>query len=107
MSGVLDSAEVPSHQPLEQLKDAMDSNPIPNLTSEQRRILALLEQGLTRKDIAATLRVSPARLQNQLKRVFSALHVHSGVQAVMKHLNGGDTTQSTKDLRHPPHRPPQ
>jgi anti-anti-sigma factor len=54
------------------------------LTKRQREILGLLDEGLTSKQIARRLWISPATVRNHVHAVLAALHVHSRLQAVRR-----------------------
>lgn len=54
------------------------------LTNRQREILGLLDEGLTSKEIARRLWISPATVRNHVSAVLAALHVHTRLQAVRR-----------------------
>ncbi|NGM13089.1 helix-turn-helix transcriptional regulator [Verrucosispora sp. CWR15] len=47
------------------------------LTAREREIAGLATTGLTNKEIAARLHLSPRTIESHLNRVFAKLHVHS------------------------------
>ena len=53
------------------------------LPSQQRRVLALLAEGKTNRQIAATLSLSEKTVTNYVRIVFQKLHVHSRSQAAV------------------------
>jgi len=54
----------------------------PHLTPRQTEVLHLLEQGRSTKQIAADLHLSPETVRNHIRRIFSALGVHTRLEAV-------------------------
>jgi anti-anti-sigma factor len=54
------------------------------LTKRQLEILGLLDQGLSTKEIARTLWISPATVRNHVNAILAALRVHSRLQAVRR-----------------------
>src|SRR5262245_12656690 len=56
--------------------------PLPHLTPRQVEVLRLLEQGRSTKQIAAELHLSTATVRNHIRRLFTALGVHSRLEAV-------------------------
>jgi DNA-binding NarL/FixJ family response regulator len=52
------------------------------LTPREREILQLLAQGLSQKEIARTLYVSPKTVNSHAERLYEKLRVHSKTQAV-------------------------
>ncbi|HEX3720616.1 MAG TPA: response regulator transcription factor [Verrucomicrobiae bacterium] len=56
------------------------------LSAREREILDLLAEGLSNKEIAAKLNVSPYTIKNHLAKVFEKLHVRSRTEAVMAYL---------------------
>jgi DNA-binding NarL/FixJ family response regulator len=53
------------------------------LPSQQRRVLALLAEGKTNRQIAAALSLSEKTVTNYIRIVFQKLHVHSRSQAAV------------------------
>lgn len=59
-------------------------NYIEPLTRRERDVLALVAQGLTNRQIAETLIISKATVQNHLSHAFDKLGATSRTQAVLK-----------------------
>jgi DNA-binding NarL/FixJ family response regulator len=57
-----------------------------SLTDRERQILELMVEGLTRKDIAERLFISPSTVLTHSKNIYAKLHVHSRGGAVAKAL---------------------
>jgi DNA-binding NarL/FixJ family response regulator len=55
---------------------------VERLTLQERRVLALLAQGVRNEDIAARLNISPHTLRTHVQRVLAKLSVHSRLEAV-------------------------
>lgn len=60
-----------------------------NLTPRQVEVLALLADGLTQREIAQRLKISPKTVGTHIEHVFRKLGVHSRAQAVALVLRGG------------------
>jgi DNA-binding NarL/FixJ family response regulator len=56
------------------------------LSAREREVLDLLALGLSNKEIAAKLNLSPFTVKNYLARVFEKLHVRCRTEAVMAYL---------------------
>lgn len=56
------------------------------LTSREKQVLELMVDGLTRKDIADKLFVSPSTVLTHSRNIYSKLHVHTRGSAVAKAL---------------------
>ncbi len=56
------------------------------LSQREREVLDLLAQGLSNKEIAAKLSLSPFTVKNYLARVFEKLHVRCRTEAVMAYF---------------------
>jgi DNA-binding CsgD family transcriptional regulator len=56
------------------------------LTDREKQVLELMVEGLTRKDIADRLFVSPSTVLTHSRNVYSKLHVHTRGSAVAKAL---------------------
>jgi anti-anti-sigma factor len=54
------------------------------LTKRQREILGLIDDGLSTKEIAQRLWISPATVRNHVSAVLTALEVHTRLQAVRR-----------------------
>ena len=63
--------------------DDQPSAPPAHLTPRQAEVLGLLEQGLSTKQIAQELHLSPETVRNHIRHLFRALGVHSRVEAVV------------------------
>ncbi|MGQ9584379.1 MAG: response regulator [Anaerolineae bacterium] len=59
------------------------------LTPREREVLALLAQGLTNKEIAEALVITPNTVKRHLKAVFQRLKVHTRSAAAAKAVNAG------------------
>ena len=57
-----------------------------NLSKREREILGFLVKGLTYREIADQLFISPATVRSHLKNIYEKLHVHSRTEAVVKML---------------------
>lgn len=60
-------------------------SPVPSsedLTYREREVLSLLAQGLSTRDIAETLSISPSTARNHIQNILHKLHVHSRLEAV-------------------------
>lgn len=73
------------HDPVKVMDDCQ-SNPPSRLTTREIEILRLLVQGLTMKQMATELGVSPNTLIPHMKHIYSKLGVHSRGQVVAKAL---------------------
>ena len=67
---------------IEERPDDKRTVPPPHLTPRQVEVLRLLEQGLSTKQIAAELHLSPETVRNHIRRLFQALGVNSRLEAV-------------------------
>jgi PAS domain S-box-containing protein len=67
---------------IEGRSDASPTVPPPGLTPRQVDVLRLLEQGLSTKQMAAELHLSPETVRNHIRRLFQALGVHTRLEAV-------------------------
>ena len=56
------------------------------LSPRERKVLDLLAQGLSNKEIGAKLELSPFTVKNYLARVFEKLHVRCRTEAVMAYF---------------------
>jgi DNA-binding NarL/FixJ family response regulator len=59
------------------------------LTAREREVLALIAQGLTNRQIAASLHVSPATARNHVEHILRKLEVADRTQAAVKALELG------------------
>jgi two-component system nitrate/nitrite response regulator NarL len=55
---------------------------LPSLTRREREVLTLLVEGLTQKDIARRLYISPTTVGKHIEHILAKLGVHSRTQAV-------------------------
>lgn len=67
---------------------------LPDLTGREEDVLGLLVQGLSNKDIAKALRLSPETVKDYLERIYAKLEVSDRVAAIHK-------AQSLRLLREP------
>ena len=61
------------------------ASPMPltvDLTDREREVLSLLAQGLSTREMAETLSISPATARNHIQNILHKLHVHSRLEAV-------------------------
>lgn len=65
----------------------------PPLTTREREILDFLAQGLSNKEIAVKLNVSPFTVKNHLAHIFEKLHVRCRTEAVMAFMRAGSGCQ--------------
>lgn len=56
-----------------------------DLTTREREVLELLAQGLLYKEIAASLSISYATVNNHVRHIYEKLHVQSRAQAVARY----------------------
>ncbi len=61
-------------------------HPQDKLTSRENEILDCLAKGFVTKEIADKLAISSATVRFHLRHIYDKLHVHSRVEAVIKHL---------------------
>ena len=54
------------------------------LSGRERQVLQLLEEGLTYKEVAAELHVSPHTVHTHIKRIYEKLHAHNRAEALAK-----------------------
>ena len=59
------------------------------LSNQERRVLALVADGKTNKEIAAEMGLSPKTVKNYLSTVFEKLQVSSRSEAVARIIRGG------------------
>ena len=58
------------------------------LSQRERQLLDLLTHGLSNKELAHKLDLSPYTVKNHLARIFEKLHVRSRTAAVMTYVRG-------------------
>lgn len=63
------------------------------LTQSERRVARLVAQGLTNRDVAQELYVSPNTVGSHLRQVFSKLEVNSRVELARLSLSEGDSSE--------------
>lgn len=63
------------------------------LTGREREVLALLAQGMTNKEIAAALVITPNTVKRHLKSIFAKLDVHTRSAAVAAAVAGAGSPQ--------------
>ncbi len=61
----------------------------PELSAQEQRVLALVAQGKTNKEIALALGLSDKTVQNYLANIFQKLHVTRRSQAAAYFVRGG------------------
>jgi PAS domain S-box-containing protein len=59
------------------------------LTAREREVLALLAEGLSTRDIAQRLVISPNTVRNHVQHILQKLHVHSRAEAVAVTIRHG------------------
>ena len=59
------------------------------LSPRELEILALLSKGITNKEIALRLGISPETVRTHLGHIYEKLHVQSRTEAVTKYLKAG------------------
>ncbi len=64
------------------ISSASPASPAEDLTDREREVLSLLAQGLSTRDIAETLSISPSTARNHIQNILHKLHVHSRLEAV-------------------------
>ena len=57
--------------------------PVADLTEREREVLALLARGLSTKNMAQSLSISPATVRNHIRNIFQKLQVHNRLEAVL------------------------
>jgi DNA-binding NarL/FixJ family response regulator len=80
---------------------AAHSEPVPDLTAREREVLALLASGLSTKQIATELVISPRTLGTHVQHILGKLGVHSRAQAVAFAHRGGLSEVSAHGLPRP------
>lgn len=63
------------------------------LSRREREVVELLAQGMTNKEIAATLYITPNTVKRHLNSVFAKLDVHTRSAAVAKAVEGSVVTR--------------
>lgn len=70
-------------------------DPIVELTEREEDVLQLLVKGLSNKEMALELQISPRTIKFHLDNVYSKLNVHSRTEAVIYAMRRGWTPSST------------
>ena len=80
---VLDAARHSEQVAFPRLPSPLPVRPLsPGLTDREREVLSLLAQGLSTRDIAQTLSISPSTARNHIQNILHKLNVHSRLEAV-------------------------
>ena len=80
---VLDAAQRLRESSFSQaVTSAPAASPAKDLTDREREVLSLLTQGLSTRDIAQSLSISPSTARNHIQNILHKLHVHSRLEAV-------------------------
>lgn len=74
------------------LRSVLATEPGQRLTPRERQVLFLLATGLTNREVAAQLGVSPETTRTQLKTAMRKLDAHTRVQAVAIAVAAGEIT---------------
>jgi len=64
---------------------------LPDLTNREREVLELVANGMSNKEIAQKLVISPKTVRNHVHNIFTKLHVNSRFQAIMLAREAGLT----------------
>ncbi|MDX1619880.1 MAG: response regulator transcription factor [Nitriliruptorales bacterium] len=84
------STGISDHPEIEDGSDrGSESGPTPELTPRELQILQLLADGLSPKDVADQLVISPKTVRNHLSKVYDKLGVNSRSQALVAALSHG------------------
>jgi two-component system response regulator DevR len=62
------------------------TNPLAQLTAQERRLLSEVARGRTDKEVAAELGITPKTARNYLDRIFNKLNVHNRTEAAMLYV---------------------
>ena len=57
--------------------------PAPRVTEREMDVLRLVAQGLSNRDIGATLFISENTVKNHIRNILEKLHLHSRMEAVV------------------------
>ena len=68
---------------------AQRSNPLLSLTERERQVLRLLADGLSAKEIADCLAITPSTATQHICRIYDKLGVHNAVTAVRLAIRTG------------------
>jgi len=68
---------------------------LPELTNREREVLELVAKGITNKEIAQELVISPKTVRNHVHNIFTKLHVNSRFQAIMLAREAGLTDEDS------------
>ena len=58
------------------------------LSGREQEVLKLVTEGLSNKEIAQSLGISPSTVKNHLRNIMEKLHVRNRVEAAIRFLNG-------------------
>jgi len=58
------------------------------LTKRESEVLSWLQQGMSNKEIALTLGISPRTIQKHLQRIYMHLDVHTRAEAIVRMRRG-------------------
>ena len=87
------AVRVPTEAPVAALAEALVPSVIPRrptrLSVQQRRVLALVGRGLTAKEIARQLGISPKTVEQHKARIFERLGVRNQAEAVRVAIESG------------------
>lgn len=83
---------------MKSLSESRPANPRPPLSSQQQRVLALVAEGKTNKEIAAALALSDKTVRNYVRYIFQKLQVSRRAQAAAHCVR-----YSLQDSFKPPH----
>ena len=76
-----------------------------NLSKAQRRVLALLLQGLPEKQVAGQLKISPTTVHNHIQAIYRAFKVHSRPELLARFLMKNDTEPDVVVAEYSPRAP--
>jgi DNA-binding NarL/FixJ family response regulator len=73
---------------VERMRSASTGSAGARLSAQERRVLALVAEGKTNKEIGAALKLSDKTVKNYLRRIFEKLHVTRRAQAAARFVRG-------------------
>ena len=59
------------------------------LSKRESEVISWLQQGMSNKEIALALEVSPRTIQKHLQRIYQHLDVHTRAEAIVRMRGGG------------------